>query len=358
MTSLFRPRTILVAAIAVAAIAATGGCMPLHSPSSSSPSGLHSPRGHRTDTWSPVSVPTTPSSDPTTPTSAPTTPSPDPTTPTWAPTTPSSDPTTPSSVPTTPTSTPTTTPTSTPTTTPTSTPTTTPTSTPTTTPTSTPTSTCVTSAAQGLCGPYTYPAIQGTSQGPQVGQDVWNPISGWQQTLYATSPGNFYVIANMPAGNTAVVSYPDVGSYYERALSTFSTMYSSFTENMNATSRTEGWAAYDIWLNGGKNEVMIQHDASNRGACTIAATESFGGSGGVPVQSWNLCVFGSEDVWWLPNNEQSGTVDILSMLTWMESHSYLPQSSTLNSIGYGWEISSTGGVNEKFQVSSFSITTS
>ena len=46
---------------------------------------------------------------------------------------------------------------------------------------------CTTSAAKGTCGPYDYPQMPGTTDaGPTVGQDVWNPIPGWQQTLTAT----------------------------------------------------------------------------------------------------------------------------------------------------------------------------
>src|SRR6478672_5058306 len=67
--------------------------------------------------------------------------------------------------------------------------------------------TCTTDAEKGSCGPYGYQRITGTTDdGPTVGQDVWNPIPGWQQTLHATDPGSWYVTARMPTGNTAVVS--------------------------------------------------------------------------------------------------------------------------------------------------------
>jgi hypothetical protein len=218
---------------------------------------------------------------------------------------------------------------------------------------------CVTSAASFNCGPFTYPQDQGVTSAPTVGNNVWAPISGWQQTLSASSPGDWRVVANMPAGNTAVVSYPSSSAQYDNhALSSFSTMTSSFTETMNATSQTSAWAAYDIWVNNGKNEVMIQHDFANNGACTAEANATFGGSNGVPVQNWYLCQFGSELVWKLKGaNEQSGSVDILAMLTFLENHGYLPQNSTLASIGYGWEIASTGGQPETFTVSGYSIHT-
>jgi hypothetical protein len=227
---------------------------------------------------------------------------------------------------------------------------------------------CVTSAAKGSCGPYLYPGITDSDgSNTTVGQDVWNPISGWSQTLYATNPGNWYATANLPADNTAVVSYPNIGeSYDSNPLTGFSAIYSSFSENMNPTAATRAEAAYDIWLNNWNNEVMIQHDMVNRGGpCgPVLATVSFGGNGGVPVQSWILCQYGSEVIWQVAGSgnvygEHSGSVDILAMLTWLvNNQGYLPQGSSLTAIGYGFEVCSTGGVDENFQVESFTLTSS
>ena len=231
---------------------------------------------------------------------------------------------------------------------------------------------CTVSGAMGRCGPYrSYRLITGTTSSTYIGNNVWNPIPGWRQTLYAADPGDWQVTANMPAGNTAVVSYPSIGANYGQVtdvptpLTDYSSLYSSFSENMNATAGTSAWAAYDIWL-GPENcfpavsscasdEVMIQHDFAGNGACTTLATAAFGGHGGVPVRKWHLCRYGSELIWKLTRNEQSGSVDILSMLTWLVNHGYLRAGTGLWLIGYGWEICSTGGVNENFQVSSFSI---
>lgn len=218
---------------------------------------------------------------------------------------------------------------------------------------------CVTSTPKGGCGPYRYRAItRSDGQNTYVAQDVWNPIPGWSQTLHATDPGSWYVTANMPAGNTAVVSFPNVGQeyYYTNTLADFSSIYSSFTENMDPARGTSAEAAYDIWLNGWKNEVMIQHDIVNRARCPVAARARFGGSGGVAMWDWNLCKYGSELIWQLSGRqERSGKVDILAMLTWLVSHRYLPQRSGLTDISYGFEICSTGGQPETFAVSHFSI---
>jgi hypothetical protein len=238
---------------------------------------------------------------------------------------------------------------------------------------------CTTSAPKGGCGPYdSYSQITGTTSSTYVGNNVWNPIASWQQTLHAIDPGNWRVAANMPAGNTAVVSYPSIGANYGQVtdfptpLTHYSSIYSSFSETMNATASTSAWAAYDIWLgpsdcspataNCTSNEVMIQHDFANNGDCTTVAAASFRGSGGVPSRRWHLCQLGSELIWKLGADEQnkvseqSGSVDILSMLTWLVDHGYLPSNAGLWSVGYGWEICSTGGVNENFQVRGYSIT--
>ncbi len=199
---------------------------------------------------------------------------------------------------------------------------------------------------------------------------MWSARSGTTQTLTATGADSWSVAANAgPAGYTGVQTYPDTQQLYTRSnntpdpLSDFSSIISSFTENMNAGSGTSAEAAYDIWLGqnastNGADEVMIWNDQANRGTCggaTVETSASFGGSGGVPQQNWTLCKNGGELIWYLTgSNEQSGSVDVLSMLTWLESHGYLPAGSGVNQIDYGFEICSTPGA-ETFSVSQFAI---
>ncbi len=223
---------------------------------------------------------------------------------------------------------------------------------------------CTTSEAKGSCGPYdNYPGINATTSSTYIGNNVWNPINGWHQTLIATDPGNWSVTANMPNGNTAVVSYASVGTNYGKVtsegtgLSTLTSMISTFSENMNPNSQTSAWAMWDIWMKAGA-EIMIQHDFARNGACTGVATATFGGSGGVPVKSWYLCTFGTNCMAWKLHEAdmvQSGSVDLLAMLNWLVDHGYLPNPSLLMMIGYGWEICSTGGVDETFNVTGYSV---
>lgn len=201
---------------------------------------------------------------------------------------------------------------------------------------------------------------------------MWGAKSGTTQKLSVNDPGSWNVVANsQPAGSTAVQTYPDTQQIYTRSdntpdpLSGFGSIISSFNEDMGGGGGTSAEAAYDIWLGQNSstnyaNEVMIWNDQANRGTCggaTVKAKASFGGSRGVPRQNWTLCKWGSSElIWYLASgNESSGTVDVLSMLTWLESHGYLPANSGLNQIQYGFEICSTHGA-ATFTVSHFGIT--
>jgi hypothetical protein len=232
---------------------------------------------------------------------------------------------------------------------------------------------CVTSAVKGSCGPYSYSAITGSNGSTTyVLNNMWGANSGTTQTLSARGPGSWSVTANaQPAGSTAVQTYPDTQQIYTRTdntpdpLSSFGSIFSSFAVQMDVSGGTSAEAAYDIWLGQSSssnyaNEVMIWNDQANRGTCggaTVEANAYFGGSNGVPRQNWTLCSYeGKELIWYLTNsNEQSGKVDVLSMLTWLESHGYVPQGSGLNQIDYGFEICSTPSA-KTFTVEHYAIT--
>jgi hypothetical protein len=238
---------------------------------------------------------------------------------------------------------------------------------------------CSTSSASGICGPYNDTEVTGLSSGSNsnVQNDVWNPQSGWSQTLYTVSEGRWWATANMPSGYTGVISYPDKDILYNSTnptINSFSYIYSSWVDTIPNNSSTIVDAGYDMWFNSYGNEVMIQTDVINRSACTqymtvLATNLSFGGSYGVPTNHWNLCQnggAGSELVFqWVPPSSSStnfgisaGSVDIYGMLTYLENNGYLPSNSTITAIQFGFEIGSTGGTNENFYLDAFSLTAS
>ena len=158
---------------------------------------------------------------------------------------------------------------------------------------------------------------------------MWNPIPGWQQALTATGAGTWSATSNIPAGNTAVVAGPltqavyTLGDNTPNPLSGYTSLYSSFSHTGpgpgtgNSNSYDVG---YDIWTGTDSSnnwgwETMIWTDQENRSGsgpapgCAyvsqVASGIQFGGSNGVPVQTWNLCLNGSgvhkqELIWYRP----------------------------------------------------------
>lgn len=208
------------------------------------------------------------------------------------------------------------------------------------------------------CNYSDYPGIVGASSDPWVDQNIWSGNSSYKQTLYASNPGKWYVIANANTHFGGVLTYPNTGFYMTGAIDSYSSITSSFSTTIPDNARTAGWAAYDLWFNDWQAEVMIQTDitANSYYDCTAKTTATFDG------QPWHLCVFGSERVWKPGTDDQhlrnqaSGTIDIKAFLTWMEQHGYLPAGSTWTAGSYGFEICDTGGTNEIFQVNAFSWT--
>jgi hypothetical protein len=115
---------------------------------------------------------------------------------------------------------------------------------------------------------------------PQSAGDLRVPHPG-----RAPSPGPLPVLL-FPGRNTAVVSFPNTGFSYNKALSGFSSIISSFTDSIPATAGTNAETSYDIWFSnmGAVDEGMIQNDYSPvRGpgcGSWTAANVQFGGNKG------------------------------------------------------------------------------
>jgi hypothetical protein len=222
----------------------------------------------------------------------------------------------------------------------------------------------MTSAASGSCGPYPYPSISWSNgYNTNVGNNMWACGTGncGAQTVTADNPGNWSVTSSQPAGNTAVLTYPDIQQVFAKwdgsgnvALSGFSSITSDFAEAMNGHSGTDAEAAYDIWLSGtSHSEVMIWVDNVGRGngGATLYGHATIAG------QAFTVYTYGSgEIIVSLDRSERSGTVDILATLRWLQAHRLVSSSATLGQVDFGWEICSTGGRPETFTVSKYRLT--
>jgi hypothetical protein len=187
----------------------------------------------------------------------------------------------------------------------------------------------------------------------------WNcgPSSGFTcgpETLHGCSYSSWYVTSNQPAGNTAVLTFPSVQENFNSnpLVSSFHTITSTFAETSPHVGDYE--VAYDIWLNGQKNEVMIWVDNYHQTPAgkKVASSISLGGR--------------TYDVWWnsssgyivfyANNTFTSGTVDILQIFNYAIQQTWLPSTSTLGQINLGVEICSTGGKDATWYFNDFSIT--
>jgi hypothetical protein len=258
----------------------------------------------------------------------------------------------------------------------------------TTSPTPTPTTTsptptgaaCVQTSPDGdHCGPYLYPpVVMSNGFDTYVGNNCWgDPTCKFTTTV--TDPGHWSTVATEPAGQTAVVAYPDVqqltddwcGSGWNTTscpnptgtpLSALTSLTSTFTEAMPHDTGTIAEFGYDLWTNY-SSDIMIWTDNVNRGAggANLLASDQviggqsfdvyqYGGAGGEIIFSLNDA--GGSGTF---ANETSGTVDILGTLAWVQSHGYASNIS-IGQIDAGWEICSTGGGPETFTMSGFTLT--
>jgi hypothetical protein len=178
------------------------------------------------------------------------------------------------------------------------------------------------------------------------------------QTICGNSESDWQAVSNQRAGNTAVLTAPSVQIPYNNShgypLSDFSSLSSSYAENMHAVAGTDAEAMYDIWLNGLNKEVMFWVD--NHGqtpAGSKVATTTFSGA------TWDLWRTGSG--YWAfvrEGNASSGTVDLLAGLQYLKSRGDLAATDKLWQVNFGWEICSTAGAPETFTVSNYSVNSS
>jgi hypothetical protein len=188
--------------------------------------------------------------------------------------------------------------------------------------------------------------------------DMWNcpqPACG-QQTISADSPSDWGVTATMAAGNTAILTYPDVGKLYnDQPVTHFGAVFDQFTESMpRNVPGLSAEAANDVWLNKWTIEMMIWVDSAGRslaGGTRIGSATIFG-------QHFSVWKFGgSEFIFDLDHNETSGTTHILASISWLMRHGDVPASATLTQAEFGWEIASTHGQPAAFTMSRFALHT-
>jgi hypothetical protein len=186
--------------------------------------------------------------------------------------------------------------------------------------------------------------------GDAISNDEWG--DGYNtQTLWVDSATKWGLYATQP-NTPGVKSYAHVSTNVNIALNSLSSATSTFDETNPGGGDWE--SAYDLWLNGTGIEVMawtyVNGDARPLGRPVGDVT--LGGS------NWTLYVGdnGHNPTYSFVRhgNETSGTVDILSLLKYLENTGGYFSNPVLSSIQYGWEISGTDDVQKNFTMDDYS----
>jgi Glycosyl hydrolase family 12 len=210
-----------------------------------------------------------------------------------------------------------------------------------------------------------------------VNQDAWSGRQG-PQALTANSFQEWSVTATDkdPANAPGeVLTYPDASfNYYRLAtaasgytdgpaaydLNNITSLTSDFTESMPRLSDLNAEAAYDMWLNNWQTEIMVWVDTSPRKDRNLAH-DGMTKAGTYTYEGQNFSLWHSGNgikgfyVFLLDHNETSGTVNLKAMLETVVSLGYIPATSSLTQIPFGWEISDTGGKPVTFSLSRFDV---
>jgi Glycosyl hydrolase family 12 len=210
-----------------------------------------------------------------------------------------------------------------------------------------------------------------------VNQDPWTGGQG-AQVLSASSVQDWSVTATDTDPSNApgeVLTYPDASYNYDELdtaasgytappaqydLNNITSLTSDFTESMPQVSSLNAEAAYDLWLNDWKTEVMVWVDTSPAKDRNLA-DDGMTKAGTYTYDGQNFALWHSGSgitgfyVFLLDHNETSGSVDLKAMLETMVSLGYIPATSPLTQIPFGWEISDTGGKPVTFSLSRFDV---
>lgn len=232
-------------------------------------------------------------------------------------------------------------------------------------------------------GTYDSGVSAGSNQAALVAQDEWNITSALHsQTLGANGMGSWQVKANLAAGNTAVLSYPDsqdtmnlftnaTGSRPD-AISNYTSLNSTYSDTLPASpgSSDDYEAAYDIWLGStaqaswtNDQEIMVWTDTLRQRPAGSDTGKTFtdvstGKVYEVWVDSGSSTVSTNNDIvtFVAKANSGTGSLNMLNLFSYLKSNGYTAANAGIDQTDYGFELCSTSGATETFNVTGYTLT--
>ena len=140
----------------------------------------------------------------------------------------------------------------------------------------------------------------------------------------------------------------------------YSSLTSTWNENMNANSGSVTHAMYDIWTgpssNVWRNETAIEVDHTSTDTIGVEC----GSVTATPVidgVTWDFCGGNSgERTFYLPTSAPTGSINILDMLKWEQANGHLPSTDIVGEVDFGWEILSTNSQPQLLTVNGYTLT--
>jgi len=221
---------------------------------------------------------------------------------------------------------------------------------------------------------YNDPTVTASTGNPSVDvsyQDVGgiNLTGTMCDPTQSDSAWSFSANAGAAADQGAVQAYPDVQSIFTLPTNTYPPLsgYSSITSTFSSTNPPDSqgnWEqAYDIWLGGYSNDIMIWVNTSDeRGASSSYGGATIDGQATIDGISYTLIHFGGgaqpERMLVMNTPENSGTVNIKDVLDYLIIAGDVPSTVGVAQINFGWEICHTDGATLNYALNSYSLTAS
>jgi hypothetical protein len=184
------------------------------------------------------------------------------------------------------------------------------------------------------------------------------------QTLTSNSGSSWSVSSDFGA-STHQLAYPITEQAYNaETVDNFTNIVVTANNTIPSNSSTGVEAGLLIYLDSWGKQIEIQHYVEKESTCNgttpVKTSIQFGGSYGVPTNSWDLCYTGSMYYWQIVGSGSSwgftsGSMELVSMIKYLETNGYLPTSSTVNDVRYGFMIYTTTSTQETFTLNNLSI---
>ncbi|MGO8958781.1 MAG: type II secretion system F family protein [Streptosporangiaceae bacterium] len=197
----------------------------------------------------------------------------------------------------------------------------------------------------------------GTSK---IRNNVTCPCGGHQQ-IWANSGSNWGVYTEQASSNNTPVSYPDVQVLQYNFVSSIPILQGWY--NLSQPPVGNFVAAYDISIqnkafSGFNNPTHIMVWVDNHGETPQGTYQTSGDVYGKPFRLYSTggkLQAGATYTLVFQQNSPSGKTHLAKTFTWLKDHGWISGGAEDLDVEFGWQISSTNGTYQNFEMKSFSL---